>query len=258
MRRSLALILLLITTTSPAFSWGSKGHDVICYIAECHLSSRAMERVTDLLDDRSMVYYSSWADGAKYTRPYSYTRPWHYMNMERGESVATSKRAKDGDLLSALQLLEATLRDEGAPREEQILALKIYIHLLGDLHQPLHLGRESDEGGGLTPIVYFTESVSLHSAWDYNIPMGVREWSYTEWQQQIDRASEQEEREITKGDYTTWIDATHELTREIYRDTPSETRIFYNYIQKYRPIVEQQFLFAGLRLAQMLNDIYKE
>ncbi len=258
MQRVIVSILLLLAIPPAAFGWGSKGHDVVCYIAECHLSQRAKAEVSELLEDRSMVYYSSWADGAKYTKEYSYTRPWHYLNMERRESVATAKRSKDGDLLSALEAMEAILRDESADHEAQSFALKIYIHLVGDMHQPMHLGREVDEGGGSIPIIYFTESTSLHSAWDYHLPMGVREWSYMEWQHQMDRLSEAEEATIVAGSYADWMDATHEITNMVYRDTPVETRIFYEYVAKYRPIIEQQLLYGGLRLAWLLNGIYAQ
>ncbi len=240
-----------------AYGWGQKGHDVICYIAECHLTPRAKAMVAELLDGRSMVYYGNWADGAKYQKEYAYSRAWHYFNMEHRDSAQSAKRSDEGDLLSALESLERTLRDESASGEERSVALKIYIHLVGDLHQPMHLGREVDEGGAEIPVIYFTDSTSLHAAWDYFVPMGVREWSYTEWREQIDVASEEEMARIVSGDYATWIDQIHELTRQIYRDTPIDTRIFYDYMEKYNPIVEQQFLYGGLRLAHLLNEIFR-
>ncbi len=258
MRKLTTIIVLLLSLHTTAFGWGQKGHYVTCYIAECHLTPAAKEAVEELLDGHSMVYYADWADNVKYTKEYEYTRPWHYLSMnnrDRAESVA---RSKGGDMLSALEMMEATLRDNSVSREERAVALKLFIHIMGDMHQPLHLGRAEDKGGDLIPVVYFIESTSLHAVWDHHVPTGVREWSYTEWQKQIDRASATEEAEIIKGGYREWIDQTHDLTVEIYRDTPAETRIFYEYMAKYRPVVEQQFLYGGLRLAKMLNGIYSK
>lgn len=249
------LLSLLFLAPSSIMAWGKKGHDVICYIAENHLTDSALARVTEVLDGRSMVYYSNWMDSASHTSEYADTREWHYFNVDRRESIATQKRSKNGDLLSAVEGLVAELTVGDLSDEQENIALKMLIHLVGDMHQPMHLGRESDEGGNTIPVVYFVESASLHAIWDYHLVEGVHSWSYTEWQQQIDRGLV-DEAMVTSGSYGEWLDATHQITKEIYRDTPAETRIFYEYSDKYSPIVEQQLLYAGLRLAHILNGIY--
>lgn len=254
--RRLLVLLVLVLSCSTAFGWGKKGHDIICYIAECHLSDAALERVSEVLDGRSMVYYSSWADQVKYEGEFSYTREWHYFSMEHKDSAASARRSKGGDVLSAVEAIVSELKGGDLTAEDEAVALKLLIHLVGDMHQPMHLGRYDDGGGSDIPVVYFVESTSLHAAWDYHIVMGCREWSYTEWQQQIDRVSEVEEAVIVGGSYADWIDATHDITVQLYRDTPPETRIHYKYVAKYTPVVEQQLLYAALRLAHILNDIY--
>ncbi len=252
------VLLIFLAVTQSVMAWGKKGHDVIAYIAECHLSERALERVTEVLDGRTMVYYSSWMDRASNTPKYSYSKPWHYFNMDRRESVAEAKRSKKGDLLSALNEIEKSLRSGELSKEQEKIALMMFIHLVGDMHQPMHLGEPDNEGGGTIPVVYFVESTNLHALWDYHLIEGVYSWSYTEWQIQIDRASDDEEAKITAGSYLDWLEETHEITKLAYRKTPAETRVFYSYIDEFRPIVEQQFLYAGLRLAYLLNSIYKD
>lgn len=255
MRSLLSIVLLLLSTTT-SFGWSKKGHDVICYIAECHLSKGALSQVDRLLGGRSMVYYSSWMDAASNSREYQYSKSWHYMNMERRDRAETAKRHKDGDLLSASTELVSTLRSSHSSEAEQSLALKMLIHIIGDMHQPMHLGRPYDVGGNLIPVVYFTESTSLHGAWDYHIVNGARDWSYTEWQQQIDRLSDEEVATITSGSFVDWINESHTIAQQIYHDTPAETQILYDYMDRYTPVVEQQLLYAGLRLSHILNEIY--
>lgn len=255
MRRLVSLILLLLSVV-PTFGWGKMGHNVVCYIAECNLDTTALRHVTDVLGGRSLVYYSSWMDSASNSREYAYTKEWHYFNMKRGDRVATAKRSKSGDLLSAMTDIVERLKSEELSREDEFVALKMLIHLVGDMHQPMHLGREDDEGGNTVPVVYFTQSTSLHAAWDYHLVKGVREWSYTEWQREIDRLTPEERMIVVGGTMEEWIDATHEITNQIYRDTPAETRMFYDYLDRYTPVIEQQLLYAGLRLAAILNDIY--
>ncbi len=257
MRLLVSLLSLLLLAPHPIMAWGKRGHDVICYIAECHLTEGALARVTEVLDGRSMVYYSNWMDSASHTKEYAETKEWHYFNIDRSESIESQKRSKKGDILSAVEGLVAELKVGDLTAEQESVALKMLIHLVGDMHQPMHLGRASDEGGNNIPVVYFVESTSLHSIWDYHLVEGVHTWSYTEWQSQIDRGLVDEE-EVVSGSYREWLDATHQITKEIYRDTPAETRIFYEYSDKYAPIIEQQFLYAGLRLAHILNGIYSK
>lgn len=256
MRYLIILLSFVVLAPQNIFAWGKKGHDVICYIAECNLKKSTLAKVTEVLDGRSMVYYSSWLDSASHTPEYDYTKEWHYLNIDKGESAATQKRSKKGDVVMATEQLVSQLKSGELSHKEESTALKMLIHLVGDLHQPMHLGRKDDRGGNDVPVVYFVESTSLHSLWDYHLVMGAHEWSYTEWQSQIDRGLV-DEREIVAGSYGDWADATHEIAKEIYRDTPAETRVFYDYQDKYTPVVEQQFLYAGLRLASILNDIYK-
>ncbi len=248
-------IILVTSIPSQTYAWGKKGHDIVCYIAECHLNESAKERVTEILGGRSMVYYGSWMDHASHTKEYAHTKPWHYMNMGLREQVDSAKRSRDGDLLSALPQIELSLRSGSLSLEEEAVALKMFIHLVADLHQPMHIGRADDSGGNKIPVVYFVESTNLHALWDYHLVEGCHSWSYTEWQQQIDRLSEVARLNVVVGDYATWIESTHDITRQIYRTTPVESRIFYEYVDRFTPIVEQQLLYAGLRLASLLNDI---
>lgn len=258
MRYIVLSILLLAVNLTSAYGWGKKGHDVIAYIAECHLSPEVLARVEKVLDGRTMIYYSSWMDSASNRPEYSYSKTWHYFNLGRRESVLEAKRHKKGDLLSAVTDIETKLRSGTLSAEDEKVALMMMIHLIGDMHQPMHMGESENEGGGTIPVVYFVESTSLHAMWDYHIVEGAHSWSYTEWQIQIDRESEEREREITSGSYVDWLMQTHELAKLVYRKTPAETRVFYEYIDDFRPIIEEQFLKAGLRLAHVLNSIYGE
>ncbi|MFI3247988.1 MAG: S1/P1 nuclease [Rikenellaceae bacterium] len=254
MRLLITILYLVALLPQSAWAWSKKGHDVICYIAENHLTDKALSKVTEILEGKSMVYYSSWMDTASHTKEYEHTAQWHYFNIDK--SVAQTERVEGGDALSAVAALVAQLGSGTLEGKEQSDALKMLIHIVGDMHQPMHMGRKEDYGGNTIPVVYFTESTNLHTLWDYHIVEGARSWSYSEWQDQIDRASKREIKEITSGSYADWAAQTFEVAKEVYKDTPAETRVYYDYVAKYGPIVEQQFLYAGLRLAHILNEIY--
>ena len=141
-------------------------------------------------------------------------------------------------------------------RTRKALALKILTHLLGDLHQPLHLGHASDRGGNEVKIKFFDNETKLHSAWDSKLPEAAHKWSYSEWQQQIDRLSPDAESEVTAGTPDDWARETAEIATRVYNYFPKGSRMSYNQIAYWTPVVEQQFLRGGLRLASLLNSIF--
>ena len=103
---------------------------------------------------------------------------------------------------------------------------------------------------------YFKNPKNLHSVWDSSLVESAHKWSYTEWQQQIDRASADEQAAIlsltTPDD---WARETYAISRTVYDKTPEDTNIEYNYIAEWTPVIERQFLRGGLRLADTLNRL---
>ena len=65
--KRLVLMILGVGLSLNAFAWGQKGHDVVAYIAECHLTPTAAEKVGQVLGGRSLVYYANWMDNASNT-----------------------------------------------------------------------------------------------------------------------------------------------------------------------------------------------
>ncbi|MDE6186890.1 MAG: S1/P1 nuclease, partial [Duncaniella sp.] len=149
-----------------------------------------------------------------------------------------------------------TLTNDKSSFDESQLALKILVHVMGDLHQPLHMGHATDLGGNRTQVKYFGRDANLHSVWDSSIPESAHKWSYSEWQDQIDRASETEQAEITAGTVDDWAKQTIAICDGVYKAFPSGSKISYNEVAEWTPVVETQFLNGGLRLAHVLNLIF--
>ena len=250
--------LLLYTSLLSAplmWGWGQKGHDTVAYIAECHLTPETKAAAEELLDGKSIVYYANWLDNASHTPEYAYSKTWHYKNIDAGENYENVAINEDGDIVKALEDNIKILGDKMASKEEKALALKMVVHFLGDIHQPLHMGHASDLGGNRVHVKYFKSPTNLHTVWDSRLVESAHKWSYTEWQQQIDRASEAETRAIldavTPED---WARETLCIVREIYKKTPQDTNIEYDYIAEWTPVIERQLLKGGLRLAKILNE----
>lgn len=250
------LFLLCLFFACESFAWGQKGHDVTAYIAECHLTPATAAKVYKVLGGHSPVYYANWMDIASHRPEYAYTKTWHYLNIDEGMTLETMPKNPNGDILEAITTITEKLKKGGLAPEEEAMNLKMLIHLVGDLHCPMHTGRLSDLGGNKRPVMFFNNRTSLHSAWDTALVEAAHKWSYTEWKEQIDRLTAEQAALIQSGTPRDWFEETHAFCTKIYEETPEGTKIAYDYIYDHTPVIEQQFVRGGYRLARLLNEIY--
>ena len=247
----------IAATALSAFGWGQKGHDTTAYIAQCNLTPAAVDSVKAILNGKSMVYYANWADNACHTEPYAYTRTWHYKNVNEGVDYEKAPTIKEGNVVTALESQIAVLKDSTASKDDKWLALVLTVHFLGDIHQPMHLGRETDRGGNYHKIKYFNNGTNLHTVWDSKLPEAAHKWSYTEWRNNIDDVPADVMAGYIKGGTPdSWAKETHDIAKRVYEETPEGTNVNYDYIAEWTPVIEQQFLLGGHRLADLLNDIF--
>lgn len=239
-----------------ALAWSQKGHDTVAYIAECHFTKATADSVAAILDGKSPVYWANWLDNASHTPPYYYTKTWHYKNIDEGVAYADAPLNSKGDVVTASREQIAILSDPKSTKGQKELALKILIHIIGDLHQPMHMGRLSDLGGNKRKVRFFDRDTNLHSIWDGSLMNSGHSWSYTEWQQQLDRLTPEQEAEETAGNINDWAKQVHEIACRVYDYFPAGTKASYNHIAAWTPTIEMQLLRGGLRLARILNAIF--
>lgn len=256
MRRVITLILTILIPIS-SLAWGPKGHDIVAYIAEQHLSKRAKRNVEQVLGGYSMVYVANWMDNASHTEEYDYTKTWHYVNVDHQEgSYAYSKKEPKGDAVVAINNIVKRLKCEELTPEEERVQLMMLIHLVGDMHCPMHAGHKSDRGGNNTKVKFFGKQQKLHTVWDSLIVEAAHNWSYTEWQREIDRVDRKTEKRIMQGTPNNWIEECVLLADDVYTRSTKSGNLSYDYVAHYAPTIEQQLLKAGIRLAKLLEEIY--
>ena len=247
---------LLSVCVQDILAWGQKGHDVTCEIAERHLDCKARKAVKKLLEGKSMVYWSNWLDNASHTPEYAYTKTWHYKNIDAGVAYEDAELEPKGDVVTAIHKQLEVLKDKTSSTDSKRLALKMLIHLVGDLHQPMHMGHKSDLGGNRWMVVYFNKEKNLHSIWDTDILEGGHKWSYEEWATEIDHLNRKQRKELSSGSVDDWASETYNVATEIYNTTPQQAKLSYDYQARWIPVIEQQLLKGGLRLANLLNEIF--
>ena len=255
--QNIMLGMALAAGSLTAFGWGQKGHDTVTAIAERHFTPATKAAVDSLLDGMSIVYWANWLDNASHTPEYAYSKTWHYKNIDADENYESAPLHEKGDIVRAIYDQVDVLKSDKSTADEKTLALKMLVHFLGDIHQPMHLGHQSDLGGNRWDVRHFRRDTNLHSVWDSALVESAHKWSYTEWADQIDRLNPEETVMVLENSNPDkWAEESFAIATSIYNSTPRGTNIEYDYISNWTPVVEGQLLKGGLRLADLLNTVF--
>lgn len=255
--KSLKSLVAIVAVTTPLLlsAWGQKGHDVTAHIADRHLTPATRTVVDSLLDGQTMVYWSNWMDNASHTPDYAYTKTWHYRNIDEGDDYYSAPANPAGDVVTAVKSRLEVLRDPHASKADKTLAMKMLIHFVGDLHQPMHVGHATDLGGNRVKVKLFNRNTNLHSAWDSGLLESAHAWSYSEWADNVDRPCYYPA-DMTEGTIDDWAMETLSIATDIYKETPAESTLSYNEVARWAPVIERQLMLGGNRLAHLLNTLY--
>ncbi len=272
MRFRLPLLALLVWTASfeLALAWGQEGHSVVAEIAQRRLSPAAAAAVEAILGKgHSLASVSSWADDQRTAHPD--TSNWHFVDIPLADQTydpATEcKPDPKGDCsIAALERLKQQLRcGDAAARLD---ALRFAVHIVGDIHQPLHTVAEARGGNDIPVKVTFKGAVcskncdldtNFHAVWDSTLIQRTV-WN---WGSYVDRLEagwlatpEAADPAAVAGTPTDWVLQTHAAAQIVWNDKPANDVLDEAYYRQVSPILEKQLGLGGLRLAAWLNDAF--
>jgi hypothetical protein len=249
------LLVLLLSAPASAFAWGPIGHRIVGRIAQNHLAPEAARAIECLMGPESLARASTWPDEIRSDPAWKKAEPWHYIDIDDGETLETTARAPEGDVLEAMERFEKVLRDPQAGRQAKVEALRFLVHFVGDVHQPLHVGRRADQGGNLTQVTFFKEAVNLHTVWDSSL-IENQKLSYTEYADFLDHPTQEEVRTWQASTYRDWIQESFAARAQVY--DLGDGKLSFPYVFKNTPLVERRLLQAGVRLAGLLDSIFAQ
>ena len=252
--RSCILICFLFSLSTKALAWGQTGHRVVAEIAQNHLSKKAQKAIHGLMGHESLVEASTWMDDIKSDDAYDHTHAWHYVTIPDGQNYQTAEKNEKGDAYEAIERMIQTLKNEKADQQAQKEALRMLVHLVGDIHQPLHVGNGEDRGGNDVKIKWFYDRSNLHRIWDSEM-IDSKQYAYSELALQTDHPHQEMPAEYRDTDKDRWIMEAMALRPQVYAIGEKEY-LSYEYMYKNWATVKDQLHRAGLRLAAILNDIY--
>jgi hypothetical protein len=256
---------------SPALAWGKTGHRVIATIADTQLSGLARAHVREILGGaESLDEAANWpdemrSDPARFWQKTS--PPWHYVTLN---GITYDHAPSEGDALQALNHFRTVLQDPKASLADKQLALRFIVHLVGDLHQPLHVGKCCDKGGNDVKVTWFGKPTNLHAVWDSAI-VDDEQLSFTEMAAKLERhISNQDVLDWWDLNPRDWISESAKIRDTVYpRLAPELAKgdgkkgngaavpdLSYDYVYKFKPVMERRLSQAGVRLAAYLNDIF--
>ena len=251
----LFILFIFPLNTNATEDWSATGHRVVGKIADNYLKGKAKREIRKLLKRKSLAFVSTYADEIKSDRRYNEFYTWHYTNMPLESNYEDYDKNPKGDLVTGINYCKKIIQDKNSNDDDKAFYLKLLIHLIGDLHQPMHIGLAEDKGGNDFKLQWFYEDTNLHSVWDRKMidSFGM---SYNELAENADLLSKEQVKAIQKGTVIDWVNETHVLTRKVYASAKPDENLRYRYSYDYFETVRSQLQIGGIRLAKVLNDLF--
>ena len=259
-RLAVTVIISFVTAliSTQAFGWGREGHETIAKIAESNLNPRSRKIIENYLGNHTIVYFAKWMDDYRHTPEYSFTHYWHTVLVDEKYEYATRETS------DALQALKDAMNLLGNYKEHTdstvAVNLKYVIHLVGDMHCPAHIqykGMPKDYnvtfgGGYLGPVI----KTPMHAVWDKLAIQSCRIWSISEYASELDRLSKKEKKTIISGTPEQWLHDNAARCAVQFDIAPEGAVLEQDFINGVMPLIETQMLYAGYRLAAVLNNLF--
>ena len=291
-RVTIAAVGIVLTLSalaqSRAYAWGANGHRITAEVAERHLDDTTKQAIHDILGHERLAQVATWPDYIRSENAWNFAKDWHFLTVDDGQDInrvlnEADKKPGVNNVVEAIHFFKAILSGDeikaSAFKAEMeahnvepyrgslhATALIFLIHVTGDVHQPLHVGREKDYGGNAVKVLWFEKNTNLHSVWDESL-IEHEQLSFSEFAGFVDHATHNEIIEWQGDKPVEWAQESIDYREEVYRlperkknkenpermDPPA---LSYQYSHDNIPAIRSRLVKGGIRLAGMLNDIY--
>jgi hypothetical protein len=255
---SFILSLFGVLTVSPAFSWDDKGHRIVVMVAEMNLTPDARRHVQEIVPaGTTLADAAVWPDHEG--RGVTDLNPLHYVNIpDNADSYEQTRDCPERNcMVEALKWFLLSSADKNAPVVMRRIALRFVAHLVGDMHQPLHAARAEDRGGVDIAVSHRGHTTNLHYFWDTDL-VEMEEGDPGAIAERLGASVAEEERlKWQAGEPKEWTEESLILARSYAYNIGRSGELSDEYVEKTRPVVRRRLVQAGIRLAWLLNNIFK-
>ena len=253
------LSLVFVFGANKTYAWGKNGHRIVGKIAENHMTETTIRAIETLLDGDRISEVGTWADEMR-SNPSEFWQKesprWHYVNLNKISDFHPehySRSNKISDAYEAIRHGIDVLKDSSSSIDDKKFHLRFLMHLVGDIHQPLHVGRSEDRGGNAIKVKFFWKETNLHTIWDTKL-IEQEQLSYSEFVDYIDTNDKSTIEKYLDTRPADWVKASFHHAQDIYNVGNGD--FSYNYVYKSKPLLNESLLQAGIRLAGLLNEIF--
>jgi hypothetical protein len=231
-------------------------------MAERRLTPAALAAIRDLMGPGAkLADIASWADLQQEVQESS---QWHYVDVPLSSDRYEPRFCQPGGcVVSKIKDFRKLLMEGNGSRTERQLALKFLVHLIQDLHQPLHVGDNGSRGGVDLQVRFLGSGSNLHRVWDSDI-IESRNRDCAGWLKELESAATPERvAKWSRGTEEDWATESLMDARRVYLIPGSDRFITpgalldEEYLRFALPIIERRLAQSGVRLAETLNAIFR-
>jgi len=258
--RSIVLFSFFFSLPFTSLAWGVLGHRIVGEIANSYLTPKAKAAIQKILGTESIAMSSNWADFIKSDTSFRYLNSWHYINLDKGLTEDQLHHILESDtttnVLTKTNFLIGELKKKNQSAAQKQFYLRLLIHFIGDIHQPLHAGHREDLGGNRVKVSWFNTPTNLHAVWDESL-VNFQQLSYTEYTAAINHSTLQQRKGWQKQPVKEWVAESYLLAENVYNEIKEDNqKLSYDYNFRHIGTVNSQLLKGGVRLAGILNRIF--
>ena len=258
--KKLLIACIFFYTPFYSMAWGPTGHRVTGQIAESYLTEKARINIRKILGNESIAMASNWADFIKSDSNYNYISPWHYINLPDSLNYSQLKTSlmndTNADAYTKVNFLIKELKNKSLPKKTKLMDLRLLIHIVEDIHQPMHVSREEDQGGNKIKVLWFNNPSNLHRVWDEDL-IQYQQLSYTEYANAINYTTRTQRSSWQHDPVAKWFYESHEISLQLYNEIKQpDQKLSYRYNFDHIATLNQQLVKGGVRLAGILNQIF--
>lgn len=258
--KKLLLAAALFYLPVQSMAWGTNGHRICGQIADSYLTPKARKAIQAILGNESVAMASNWADFIKSDQSYNYLSVWHYVDFDKPytypEMQAYLKADTAVDAYTKMNFMIGELKKKNLPKASQLLYLRMLIHIIEDVHQPMHTAHTADKGGNYVKVMWYDRETNLHSIWDSQL-IDMQQLSFTEYATAINHTTTAQRIALQKAPVSQWLFESSQIAEKIYADAkPGDKINTYRYNFEFIGTLNEQLLKGGVRLAGVLNQIF--
>lgn len=256
------LFVLCFYLPLKAMCWGQLGHRIVAEIADSYLTAKTRIQIRKILGDESIAMASNWADFIKSDTAFKYLDTWHYINFEKNldydqmKQVLKKDTAEVKDAYSAIVFLTRELKKKNLPAGKKPMYLRLLIHIVGDVHQPLHVSPAGTTGGNDIKVQWFGQATNLHHVWDADL-IEEQQLSYTEYARYLNHTTPEQRKQLLSQPLSKWLYDSYVIASALHSEIEQgSTKLGYRYNYDHIHTVNEQLVKGGIHLAGLLNDIF--